>query len=113
MLCGRLCYLFNLCFPVRVRQVRKLDQIKPYITDEIKVLIKEMRRLQRLYAKYPITYCVSFKRCRNKVVSLIKQVKRLFYSKECNFENVKKSWKTVNSLLGQDMKKNSVFLYRE
>ena len=65
LFCGRLYYLFNLCFPVRVRRVRKLDQIKPYISDEIKALIKERRRLQRLYAKYPITYSVPFKRCRN------------------------------------------------
>ena len=105
LFCGRLYYLFNLCFPVRVRRVRKLDQIKPYISDEIKALIKERRRLQRLYSKYPITYSVPFKRCRNRVVSLIKQAKRLFYSKECNFENVRKSWKTVNRLLGRDMKK--------
>ena len=55
-------------------------------------------------AKYPITYSVPFKRFRNKVASLIKQAKRLFYSEECNFENVKKSWKTVNSFLGRDMK---------
>ena len=47
--------LFNKNFPLIVKTVRKSNN-KPYITLEIKELIKERNRLLKKSIKYPLTY---------------------------------------------------------
>ena len=42
-------FVFNIHFPIIQKRKKKLDIERPYIANEIKTLIKEKHRLQRLY----------------------------------------------------------------
>ena len=57
--------------------VKKLDISKPYITSDIKRLIKEKHKLQRLYnKKKPLTFGERYRKCRNNLTSVVRQSKR-------------------------------------
>ena len=49
------CACFNKCFPIETKVIRTKSLLKPYITQEIRELISERNRIQRKYAKKPIT----------------------------------------------------------
>ena len=57
--------IYNDNYPIKINRIKRLDVIKPYIGNELNVLIKEKHRMQRLYYKWPITYGEEFKRIRN------------------------------------------------
>ena len=71
---------FDHCFPSIQKRKKKLDVLKPYITPEIKSLIKEKHLLQRLHNKRPITFEDHFKSLRNNLNKKIRKVKQLYYS---------------------------------
>ena len=93
--------LFNSCFPLCTRRKKKLDIFKPYINDEIKVLIKEKRRLMKLFSKWPITYAEQYKRSRNKVSNAVRAARRNYYRNSLNVNdcNPHRMWKTLNELM--------------
>ena len=56
---------YNFHCPLVTHKVKKLDLAKPYITNDLKLAIKEKHSLQKLYNKWPITYAEQYKRFRN------------------------------------------------
>ena len=79
MFVQKLQQIFNSCFPEVTIKKKKLDVHKPYISNEIKTLIREKHRLQRLYHRWPITYEKQFKLLRNRVNSAVRNAKRKYY----------------------------------
>ena len=51
---------------VEIRRM-KVDLLKPFIDSDVRNLIKEKLRIQRLYCRYPYTYGNQYKRLKNKV----------------------------------------------
>lgn len=45
----------------------------------VKQLIRQRNKLQKLYAKWPLTYEATFKSLRNKVTSTIRSAKENYY----------------------------------
>ena len=98
---------FNTCIPLVVKRKKKIDVQKPYITPELKILIKEKHRLQRLYVKWPITYEKRFKDIRNRVNKKVKEAKSRYYQSKIrhNKNSGKNTWRILNDLTGR--KKNT------
>ena len=71
---NRIELLFNNC-PVTTIRIKKLDHEKPYISHDIKLLIKEKHRLQRLFVKKLITYGREYRAIRNTVNKIIRKAK--------------------------------------
>ena len=97
---------FNSCFPLIARKRKRVDVLKPYITPEIKALIHEKHRLQRLYAKWPITYEREFKFIRNNVNKKIREAKSQYYKRfiRANANNGRGAWNVLNKLMGRAKK---------
>ena len=51
----------------------------PYITNEIKDLIKEINRLVIKLSRYPLTYAASYSLARNKLNKIRKRAKAAYY----------------------------------
>ena len=95
--------LFEKHFPIQeVKQNLKKD-ISPHITPALKVSIKEKKRLERLARKWPLTYRETYKKYRNKLTSLLRTAKNIYYKQQFsnNQGDPKKQWKVLNSLLGK------------
>ena len=80
-----------------------MDISKPYITSDIKRLIKGKHKLQRLYNKKPLTYGERYRKCRNNLNSVIRQAKENYFKSQLqnNTSNSRESWRIINSLLGK------------
>ena len=77
--------------------------MKPYITAEIKAMIAERNRIQRKYAKRPITYGDAYRSIRNRVTQAIRTAKSNYYRRELerHSNNLKKYWKVINDILNR------------
>ena len=75
-----------------------------YITTANRNSIKYRNKLQRLYAKWPLTYEKEFKQYRNILTKIIRAAKKICYKCKLSQEtgNTKKVWQTVNHLIGKD-----------
>ena len=93
--------LFNKHFPLEPVKHTKSNDNKPYITNEIKSLIKEKHKLQRKYAKYPVTYGEQFRQLRNRVTQKIRVAEANYYKSllDNNKGNSKKTWQAINTIL--------------
>ena len=67
--------IFDQSCPFKIMKIKKLDLCKPYITRNIKELIKEKHKMQRLYNKFPMTYDKQYKQLRDRVNSQIRAAK--------------------------------------
>ena len=56
MFSDKLANLLNINCPYRKFKMKKLDVNKPYIMTDIKTMIKEKHKLQKLYNRKPIIY---------------------------------------------------------
>lgn len=76
---------------------------KPYITEAIKKSIKHRNKLQKLYAKWPLTYGKIFKEYRNSLTSVIRSAKENYYKLklENSSGNAKKTWDIINAIMGK------------
>ena len=93
---------FNKCFPLEEKTYIKSHH-KPYITPEIRTLITQKNKLQRKYAKKPITYGEQYRQLRNKITQKIREAKGNYYKRQlqqCE-GNVKKIWTIINSILSR------------
>ena len=83
--------------------------MKPYITPEIKLLIKERNKIQRKYAKKPITFGDSFRSIRNRVTQMIRIAKNNYFKRqlEQHTNNLKKYWRVINDILNRKKALNS------
>ena len=91
--------------PVKTVKFKNLDVKKPYITSEIKQLLKEKHRLQKKYNKYPITYGREYRLLRNSLNSRIRTAKKIYFRSEFrDTRDTKAAWKVINGLLGREQK---------
>ena len=98
--------LYNKHFPVKELKIKERHKGKPYITTAIKNSIKQRNKLQKLYAKWPLTYGERFRKYRNMLTSVIREAKENYRKsmlKE-NAGNTKGTWKILNDLLGKRQK---------
>ena len=100
---GVLVGLYERFFPFESIRVRQKDVEKPYITSELKCLIKNKRKLQKLYNKWPLTYESEYKRMRNSLNSKIREHKHKYYKEQLNRSkgNCRDTWKVIRSVLGR------------
>ena len=98
--------IYDRCCPLRTYKIKMLDRDKPYITSDIKALIKEKHKLQKKFNKFPITYCTEYRNLRNKLSIVIGSAKSAYFKSKINYNDTrgKETWKTVNSLLGRNKK---------
>ena len=95
--------LFNKHFPKTTIKIKENHVGKSYITPAIIKSIKHRNKLQKLYAKWPMTYEAQFKSYRNKLTEVIRAAKHNYYLDKLNKEagDSKKTWRTVNTLIGR------------
>ena len=86
--------------PMRTKQVKKFDISKPYINLNIKTMIKEKHKLQKLYNKRPATYGKQYRSLRNKLNSTIRSAKSEYFKNKFSHTSLHKRWDVVNGLLG-------------
>ena len=93
--------LFNKNFPILTKTINKNHFNKFSITDEIKELIKKRNKLQRKYAKRPITYGTEYRTLRNKINKLIKQSKSQYFKNKLNnlSGRPKETWRVIDDVL--------------
>ena len=99
--------LYNKYFPLSVVKIKEKHIGKPYITAEIKELIKQRNKLQKLYARWPLTYEKTFKSFRNHVTSVIKLAKKNYHNSffQDNARDPKRTWRFINNILGKGKQK--------
>ena len=103
--------LFNHHCPKQEIVIKNKHQNKQYITPGIKRSIKEKNRLQRLAAKWPITYGIRFKRYRNILNKTIKNSKAQYIQSQLeNASNIKQYYKTLNKILKGTSNQNNITL---
>lgn len=95
--------LYNHHFPVKSFAIKEKHYGKPYITSGIIKSIKHRNKLQKLYAKWPLTYETQFKKYRNMLTIIIRTAKDNYLRSKLYKESgdAKKTWKTINTLLGK------------
>ena len=101
--------IFNKTFPLIVKKLKNSYPQKPYITDEIKSLIKQKNKLQRKFAKWPITYNEQYKQARNNVTQILKTAKNNYFKNKlssCSGDS-RGTWKVLNSILQNKSKKEA------
>ena len=91
-------------FPLREIKVKKNHMGKPFITTGITKSIKHRNRLQKLYAKWPITYGNIFKKYRNMLTKIIRSAKENYCKSELKQHagDKKKTWNILNSMMGKN-----------
>lgn len=92
--------LYNKKIPVKEYRIKKEHGNKPYITAGIKKSIKHRNKLQKLSAKWPLTYEKSFKQFRNTLTAVIRAGKNDYYKTTLEDRNrdQKKIWMVVNEI---------------
>lgn len=93
--------MFEDSFPLKVVRIKKLDIDKPYVTREMKCLIKEKHRLERLVFRWPVTYKKKFNEIKNKLKKMNRKLKCTFYRNRVNTQDKKESWKVIGEILGR------------
>lgn len=99
---------FQQCFPLTKIKVNNKHNRSPHITSGLKNSIKEKHRLEKLAAKWPLTYKTRYKIYRNKLVSLLRSAKNKYYQDELRElqGDAKGTWKVINQLMGRINNKN-------
>ena len=99
--------LLNKHFPLISKKVKKGHENKPYITNNIKNLIKSKSEMSKLFAKYPITYGKSFRKLRNKITNEIRNSKFRHYNERLSMcsSDTGETWKVINSILKRQKEK--------
>ena len=101
--------LFNKHFPLIHKTVSQNHSNKPWITHDIRLKIKERNKLQRKYAKKPITYNNEYKSFRNKLNDEIRCAKSKYFNDRLkqNTNNPKNTWKIINDVLKTNKNKDN------
>ena len=100
--------LFDQNFPKLTKIIKTRPNNKPYINQEIRLLIKEKDKLQKKYSKFPITYGEQYKKLRNQVTNKIRKAKHTYFRNKLNLSSgdSKKTWKVINQITGLNNGKN-------
>ena len=94
------------CFPYHTIKVKPKSSANPWITDEIRTLIKQKNKIFIKYCKRPVTYGTSYRTLRNRVNHLISQRKKEFYDNQFNAVrgDQRGVWKHLSQLLNRKTK---------
>ena len=97
MFSDKLNNLLNINCPYRKLKIKKLDVNKPYITSDIKTIIKEKHKLQKLYNRKPITYGDRYRKMRNSLNSVIRKAKADYFRTKMrnNTHNSRETWRVI------------------
>ena len=100
---------YNSAYPMIEVKKKKLDVSKPYITNELKCLIREKHKLKKLFHRFPYTYGTRYRAIRNKVCRMADLNKKTFLQSEivANKNNAKKTFEIINEALGRNKKVSS------
>jgi len=100
---------FEICFPLKQKRVTDRDIKKPWITGEILTAVKLKQKLSRKCKKYPRTYGAEYRRQKNLVARTIKAARETYFQNTLSrdFGDSKKTWNTINKILGKIKPKNS------
>ena len=95
--------LDKFCPLIKVKRSRDNDKQKPWLTNEIKSLIKEKNRLHNKFIKKPLSYRQQYRTVRNRLNNVKKYAKQKYY---CNLlnncrSNCKKTWEVINLILNR------------
>lgn len=94
--------LYDKNFPIKEVTIKEKHLGKPYITPAIQTSIKHRNKLQKLFAKWPLTYEISFKRYRNMLTTLIRKARENHYKYKLeNASDSKRKWEVINDVLGK------------
>ena len=99
--------LFNKNFPVESKQPKKLEPRKTWI---MLGLIKLCYTKSKLYKKFKTNPSIAneynYKKCRNKLKSLMVLAERTYYANRLNScgGNLKQVWEILNTLLNKEKK---------
>lgn len=87
---------YNRHFPLKSFWITEKHLGKPYITPGIIKSIKRRNKLQKLFAKWPLTY-------RNMLTTIIRTARDNYVKSKLHQESgdAQKTWKAVNSLIGK------------
>ena len=92
------------CYPYKVTQLKQKQYNNPWITEELKHLIKQKNKLYPKYLDKPITHGDEFRRLRNRISHLIRTCKRNYYTNQ--FEDVsgdsKGTWRVLSKLINKN-----------
>ena len=101
--CFTLWNFYDLSYPNVTKTKPKIDCDKPYITAELKSLIKEKHKIQRKFYKFPITYGSQYKSIKNKVARLTSRAKKEYFQNRFdeNLGNPRSYWADINELCGR------------
>ena len=103
--------MYDKCFPIVNIQHKNTNTHNPWLTKEIKALIRRKNILYRKYVKNPTSYRHDiYKCCRNIVNKMIRKEKRAYY--KVKFENakdnIKKTWNVINGVLNKKNTKKDI-----
>lgn len=103
----KLLQLYETCFPVKKKKIDGYSNKKPWLTEALKVSIKEKNSLYINSIKnksYENTH--KYKEYRRNLLKLMKICERQYYNDlfEINKNNFKKSWKIIKSVIGTNQK---------
>lgn len=99
--------LYDKYFPIKSFVIKEKHLGKPYITPGIIKSLKHRNKLQKLYAKWPLTYEKIFKNYRNTLTAVIREAKDSYFKNKLNNQSsdMRKTWKTINYLFGKSSSK--------
>ena len=79
-----LSFIINTSLAINTKRVKVLDYKKPYITSDIKNLIRDKRNLYKKFRKHPITFEDQYKSLKNYCDRKIKCAKKDYSTKKLN-----------------------------
>ena len=93
--------LFDENYPTKISSEKSLDVVKPYISQEIKTLIRRNHRLQRLFSKNSTRYDTEYRSIKNLVISKIRKARDSYHERQLDLNSCdcKGLWRTLNNIL--------------
>ena len=104
--------LYNDCYPFVTRTIKLNKSTNPWMTAGLRQSIKTKNKLYKKFVKRPITYGNAYRMYRNNLTKSIKKAKNIYHQNKFNSVqgDVKKTWRTINSILGKTNKSQSIAL---
>ena len=101
--------LYQRAFPLKTKLVSSKRVTNPWVTPQLSKLLKSKSDYFYLYKKNLVSK-LDNNRYKNRLNKLIKKVKSKYYHNlfDRNRNNMKKTWKTINSLLSKNVNKNTI-----
>ena len=98
--------IFFSCFPLKFKALKMKTFKKPWINNDLKILIKDRHKLQLKYLKRPLTYEFSYKKLRNELNNKLKLAKIDYFNNRLNeaASSSKETWNVINNILNKNSK---------